>query len=607
MTIHYGVHPDRPDAHLYRVRVAIGPSGDSGALLRLPNWIPGSYMIRDFSKSIVEMRATAGGHAVPLEKFDKSSWSIGPGLDAVVIELDVYARDPSVRTAWLDRWRGFFNGTSLFPYVVGREHEPVTLSIERPSHAEGADWTVATTLEAADVDSAGFGDYSAADYDELVDHPVEMSDLQRIDFSACGVPHAMVIAGGAYFDETRLAEDLETICSYHLRFFGDPAPMRRYLFQTALVEQGYGGLEHRASTALMATRESLPVRGLERQAEAYETFLGLCSHEYFHTWIIKRLKPAQFMPYALDAESPTRLLWFFEGITSYYDDLALVRTGLIDHERYLELIGRTVTRVRRGAGRLRQSVTDSSFDAWNKFYKKDENAPNAIVSYYAKGALVALCLDAWIREATDGERSLDTLMRELWRRWLDTGDGLAEDEPERRVAAHAGDAVAERLRQVLYSTDELPVEAALESLGASLSWRVRSDDADKGGKPAEPSADPARPWLGALVAAADGGVRLMEVYSGGPAERAGLSPCDVVVAMEGVRVNAMNLNELLSRHADLDVANVHAFHDGRLFEARLPLEAAEADTAVIEVAVPARIETWLNPPVTTGPAARVPA
>jgi len=257
----------------------------------------------------------------------------------------------------LDRSHGFFNGTSVFLQLRGRDQEPVTVAIEAPTHPECQDWNVATAMQGIELDDNGFGLYRAENYDELIDHPVEMGAFERIEFLAGGVPHEIVLTGAGLCDHERLAADLKRICEYQIDFFGGTAPMERYLFLVMVVGSGYGGLEHRASTALLVTREHLPSPGLEKIEDRYLEFLGLCSHEYFHTWNVKRIKPARFVPYQLDAESPTRLLWFFEGVTSYYDDLFLVRCGLIDTKRYLNLLIKTLTRVHRGAGRHLQSVS----------------------------------------------------------------------------------------------------------------------------------------------------------------------------------------------------------------------------------------------------------
>ena len=230
----------------------------------------------------------------------------------------------------------------------------------------------------------------------------------------------MAITDRAGVDRRRRTGDLRRICETQARWFepdNGRAPFGRYLFLTMAVAEGYGGLEHRDSTALLCNRNDLPHSGLAAPSDGYKTFLGLASHEYFHAWHVKRIKPAVFVPYTLWRETHTRLLWIFEGFTSYYDDLMLVRAGVITAQDYLTLLGRTLSMVLRGPGRLRQSVADSSFDAWTKYYRQDENSPNSIVSYYAKGALVALALDLEIRARTQGERSLDDGTSLMWKRF----------------------------------------------------------------------------------------------------------------------------------------------------------------------------------------------
>ncbi len=429
-----------PDAaaHLIDVRLEVRQPDAAGQILRLPNWIPGSYMIRDFSRNIVSINAWQGSDPVTLAKLDKSTWQAPAGLDTLTVEYRVYAWDLSVRSAHVDKTHAFFNGTSVFLCAQGQDNVAHQVTFERPAHDTAQAFQLATSLSAIDADADGFGLYQAPDYDELIDHPVEQGTFKRLQFDACGIPHEIILTGACHFDEQRVIDDLTRICEYEIKFFGEPPAMERYLFLIMVVGEGYGGLEHRSSTALMITRENLPVIGNSATSDPYLNFLGLCSHEYFHTWNVKRIKPARFVPFDLNQESYTELLWFFEGMTSYYDDLVLLRTGLIDEERYLGLIAKTLTRIQRGPGRLTQTVSASSFDAWHKFYKQDENSPNAIVSYYAKGSLVALCLDALLREHSQDEVTLDTLMRTLWERWLETGAGLQEDEPQKLASQIAG-------------------------------------------------------------------------------------------------------------------------------------------------------------------------
>lgn len=630
MSVHYSLCPAEPDAHRFHVSVHIESPAAGGQQLSLPNWIPGSYMIRDFSRHLSTIEASSDGRPVTLEKLDKSRWQAPPGLESLQLQYTVYAWDLSVRAAHLDRQHGFFNGTSVFLQVDGQTDETLTVDLLRPSATVDGDWQVATSLPAVEVDSGGFGRYRAADYAELIDHPVEMGAFERVRFQACGVPHELVLTGDYRTDTGRIVADLTRICEHHIRFFGEPAPMPQYVFLVMVVGQGYGGLEHRASTALLISRDHLPVPGADTIDDKYLEFLGLCSHEYFHSWNVKRIKPAVFTPYQLQAESYTRLLWFFEGITSYYDDLALVRCGLIDHSRYLKLLATTLTRVQRGGGRRRQSVTDSSFDAWHKFYKQDENAANAIVSYYAKGALVALCLDARLRSETEGRASLDTLMRQLWRRWVATGDGLAEREPEALASELAGTDLAPFFATALYSTDELPLGEALGQLGVQLQWRHRRSNSDTGGSgeldeqqtdgphapdPQTPDRQaPSRPLLGAVVASDHGAAMVRQVSNGGAAEAAGLAAGDRLLAVDRIMVTADSVHTELERHVQTESVPVHYVRHGVLRSGHLPLVmpapagaddtvdgassqqplVAEADTAQLLLDDRQRVARWLG-------------
>ena len=604
MTTHYHVSFSEAAAHLIDVTLRITEPDSAGQKLQLPNWIPGSYMIRDFSRNIVSLSATSNGRTVSLTKLDKSSWQAEADLDELTVTYRVYAWDLSVRAAHVDQTHAFFNGTSVFLSVEGQEHSRQNVTIERPANDVDAVFELSTTLKPVEVDKTGFGAYSASDYDELIDHPVELGTFKRLEFLACGVKHEVVLTGDCFFDEQRVVDDLTRICEYQINFFGAPAPVDHYVFMVMVVDAGYGGLEHRASTALMITRENLPIAGETKISDKYLDFLGLCSHEYFHTWNVKRIKPAQFVPFDLTAESYTQLLWFFEGMTSYYDDLVLARIGLIDTETYLGVLSKTLTRVQRGQGRQGQTVTDSSFDAWNKFYKQDENAPNAIVSYYAKGALVALCLDALLREKSNGDVSLDTLMRVMWNRWLNTGAGLAEDEPQQLAAKLVDENLSEFFNHALYTTNELPIAETLKQFGVSLEWCERLSSNDVGGvRKGSGSAavvnggsagNVVKPWLGANVVDAAGGVRIAQVMKGGPASQAGLSAGDLIVAINDLSVNKADLDTHLIRYASLDTLSVHYFRLGRLRVVQLPVQSAPKDTAILNVLDQAVVDSWLQ-------------
>jgi len=565
-----------PEAHIFSVTLTVTKPDPAGQRFELPNWIPGSYMIRDFSKNVLAIDASSNGQAVALQKLDKSSWQAPAGLDAIELSYTVYAWDLSVRAAHLDNEHGFYNGTSVFLSVCGQKNSPVVVEMLAPDGDHYQRWNVATAMRATKVDKRGYGWYEAADYDELIDHPVEMGTFDRIEFEACGTPHEVVLTGEFHCDHDRIAKDLKTICEAQIKFFGEPAPVDRYLFMVMIVGDGYGGLEHRASTALLVSRDHLPSPNLDKPDDKYISFLGLCSHEYFHTWNVKRIKPAVFVPFELAAESYTQLLWFFEGATSYYDDLFLVRTGLIGSDEYFDLMAKAVTRVQRGTGRTIQSVTDSSFDAWNKFYKQDANAPNAIVSYYVKGALVCLCLDAQIRKVTNNTKSLDDVMRTLWSNWLATQNGLGEREPEKIASEIAGIDLQAFFERALYSTDELPLEESLHSLGANLHLRPRKSISDTGG--GKPDAEPATPWIGANIDGPAGRITVTHVFNGHAAEQAGLASGDLIVAINNMVIGAGAVPDLLQRHAKSQSLSVHYIRHGVLREAKLPVLMAPSDT-----------------------------
>src|SRR5690606_9976933 len=309
-------------------------------------------------------------------------------------------------------------------------------------------------------------------------HPVERGEFALATFRAHGVQHDVVITGNVpNLDLPRLTSDLRKICEAQIALF-EPAsrraPMKRYVFMTLAVGDGYGGLEHRASTALICSRNDLPVKGQKEVGDGYRSYLGLCSHEYFHTWNVKRIKPDAFAPYDLRSENYTTLLWLFEGFTSYYDDLMLVRSGVIDEDAYCKLVAKTLNSVLRGTGRKKQSVAESSFDAWVKYYRQDENASNAIVSYYAKGSLIGLALDLTIRSGTRGKRSLDDVMRALWDRYgrdfytPDGGRGVSESELEALLDEVAGFSLKRFIDRYVRGTDDLPLADLLEPFGVEL-------------------------------------------------------------------------------------------------------------------------------------------
>jgi predicted metalloprotease with PDZ domain len=570
LAIHYAIVPKDLAGHLFEVSVTVAAPAAEGQVFALPAWIPGSYMIREFSRNIVRISAQSHDQPVLLTKLDKHSWRAAPVAGALTVTYEVYAWDMSVRAAHLDQTHGFFNGTSVCLRVLGHEATPHQLDIQRPPDPAAKTWRVATSLPELGAKRYGFGTYQAANYDELIDHPVEMGDFALATFKAQGVAHDIVISGRVpNLDMARLQADLKAICEAQIAFF-EPrtkrAPMERYVFLTMAVGDGYGGLEHRASTALICARADLPTTAAAKSAEisdGYLKFLGLCSHEYFHTWNVKRIKPAAFAPYDLQAETYTPLLWLFEGFTSYYDDLMLVRSGIIGEAAYLKLLGKTIGGVLRGSGRTKQSVADSSFDAWGKYYRQDENAPNAIVSYYGKGSLIALAFDLTIRAKTGGKKSLDDVMQALWQRYgrdfyPTVGRGVTEAEVEALFDEVSGVKLKSLFERYVRGTVDLPLAKLYAPFGVKLVDERRS----------------ARPSFDVGVGRDGNDCKLTQVHEGGAAHRAGLSAGDILIALDGLRVagTPSSLDGMLARYKVGDTVGVHAFRRDELMTFQVKLQ-----------------------------------
>ena len=594
----YSIRPLDPAAHLFEVRVSVAAPDPAGQVFSIPAWIPGSYMIRDYARHVIAVRAESDGIGVELHKLDKSSWKAAPVERELTLVLQVFAHDDSVRGAHLDTTHAYFNGTCVFPAVVGQEATACELDIEQADIAAAKSWRVATSMRRQDAGAYGFGRYVAADYAEFIDHPVEIGELTIGEFEAGGVPHVIAIRGNIKADMARLTHDLQTLCEQHMSLLGKPQDLDRYVFLLHAPGNGYGGLEHRFSSSNVCSRDSLPMKGDEGVSGDYRTLLGLLSHEYFHLWNVKRMKPAVFSPYDLSSESHTELLWVFEGITSYYDDLCLVRSGLIDLADYLELLGQTITRVMRGEGRRRQSVAASSFDAWTKFYKQDANAPNAIVSYYAKGAMIALTLDLKLRVETEGRVSLDDVMRACWERWGESSEGMPESGFETTCGEVAGLDLDDFFNAAVRGTGELPLEQYLKAHGIDYCLRSASGRKDKGGKKGDPDKLP-QVWLGATLATRSGKTVCTSIANAGPAELAGISPGDELVAIDGLRVTTAGSDARIRRYRPNDKSEIAVFRGDELLTLKLTWQNAPQTTCYLEIqdddaAANTRREAWLQ-------------
>lgn len=605
--LHYEVSFADPYGHYLEVDLSLAEVA-AGQIFALPVWIPGSYMVRDFAKHVVRVSAQADGEAVALNMIDKSRWQLPQSCKTLVISLRIFAFDDSVRAAWFDERRAFVNGTSVFLRVEGREDWPCRVTLHPPTHPALVGWRLATMLGVINAPDWGFGDYGADNYHHLVDCPIEAGHFDVYGFEACGVPHVMLFAGvqsAVTLDSERLLADVTSICESHIRRFEpqtQQAPFQRYLFLTHVTAAGYGGLEHRDSTALVCSVKDLPAKGETAATANYRQYLGLCSHEYFHSWNVKRIAPQAFAQPNYQAENYSTQLWAFEGITSYYDDLGVLQAGAMTPAQWLETFGQTVTRVYRGSGRHGQSLVDSSFTTWTRFYQQDANAPNAIVSYYAKGALVALAVDLKLRLLSNGQLTLEDVMRALWQQYGKPQHGLGEAVIESLVvdmAATQGDAVAaemtEFLEQALRGTQDLPLAALLAEFAVELQWRAASSQSDKGGK--EEVAW--RVWSGLYVEPVGKELMVRRVDNDSPAHKAGISVGDALIAVNGYRAEQEWLQKQYVQAAPGEQWQLAVFRGNSLMQKSLELEMAPKTTAVLclmsdaSEAALARRQEWL--------------
>jgi predicted metalloprotease with PDZ domain len=584
-SLHYCVEVADVHAHLYGVTLTI-PRPVAQQRVSMPVWIAGSYMVREFSKQLLSLQAHQSGQRLAVKQLDKCTWEIDAKSDVpLVLRYQVHAHDDSVRTAWLDSQRGFFNATSLCLQVQEHRALPHQLELIAPTH--NAAWKVATGLEAVKTNVKGFGIYQAANYDELVDCPVEMGEFWSGEFKACGVSHQFVVAGTTpAFDGARLLRDAQKICETAIQFWhGNKRahiPFKRYVFMLNAVSEGYGGLEHRNSTALICQRADLPRLNDASLSDGYTTLLGLISHEYFHTWNVKRLRPAEFAQYDYAQENYTELLWFFEGFTSYYDDLLLRRAGLIDDAHYLRLINKTINQVLQTPGRKVQSVAQSSFDAWVKYYRQDANTPNLTVSYYTKGALVALCLDLSLRQqgVRNHSVSLDDVMRGLWTRCQ--AGPMQEADVLAVLNALTGRSWAREFKAWVHGTRELPIETLLIAHGVA----VRHEPAQLAQR------------LGLRVSE-EHGIQIKQVLNGSPAHQAGFAPGDEWLGLEvsGQNASAWRLKKLddvllYARSAKKVTALIS--RDRRLLRLTLTLpQDKAAGSWRLSMDAPAKVKAWL--------------
>jgi len=554
MEILFTVGMSRPHTHLLEVDIEIKRSaaGPAEELLKMPVWTPGSYLVREFERHVQDFTAAnAAGQALKWEKLDKNTWRITTnGARDWHATYRVYANELSVRTSELNSGHAYWNNAALLMYPEGQIALPSTVRVLAPDV-----WKVATGLPAV---AGQRNTFRAQDFDVLYDSPFEVSNFKTISFAVKGVPHRIVIDGEGNYDADRVKRDVQKIVETEVEIMGGELPYPDYTFILHLRSNAGGGLEHLNSTSLGYPRFGFSDRA-ERSTSsspnatpgqpAYRSFLSLVSHEFFHLWNVKRIRPDALGPFDYNKENYTKLLWVAEGITDYYSDLALRRAGLISEQDYLSAAARSFQQLQNTPGRLVQSVEESSFDSWIKFYRQDENSINSQVSYYDKGAILGLLLDLQIRNKSNNSKSLDDVLRYLYQEFFKKGRNYTPEDFQKASEAMAGSSLDEFFSKYVRGREELDYNASLAAAGLKLDRGIRTD----GAKPVE------RVYFGADTAQEGERLIVRRVYAGSPAYDQGMNTGDQIIALDNMRVTKEQFDARMAEKKSGELINLTIF------------------------------------------------
>ncbi|BFM65806.1 M61 family metallopeptidase [Acinetobacter baumannii] len=565
--LHYQIEFDDYKQHL--VHVTIRFLANPNQELWLPTWIPGSYLIREFSKHIEAVKAyDEAGRMLNIKKTEKNRWRLfNTDHELITVEYDVYAYDLSVRGAYLDQTRLYINPACVCLGLEGQEQSACELEIFLPDELKH--FQLATGLASKSLVKGRFT-LKADHYDQLIDSPFELAVQTRFSFETHGIEHEFVISGTHATNVDRLKTDIEKICAAEIDLFGS-APFKNYTFMTMATGNSYGGLEHCNSTSLITPRDDLPKSNEPTEpSKDYQRFLGLCSHEYFHSWLVKFIRPENFANYNLHQEGYTSLLWIFEGFTSYYDDLILLRSGVISQKSYLDLLKSQIDRYLQNPGRFVQTVAESSFDAWIKFYRQDENSNNAGTSYYNKGALVALCLDLGLRLRGS---SLDALMRRLYE---NTQNGVQVNERTIFDLCEelTGDSWVEQINHLINTTEELPLDQLFPEFG--LSYTLKNDKTLA---------------YGLKLADKPEGVLVQNAHREGAGAKAGISANDVIIAIDGLKATTKLIEKYAKQKGNYSVL---AFRRDELLSFEVTSDSINLTEVELIIEDQSKADKWLK-------------
>ncbi len=553
--VDYTVSLPEPQTQMVEISMHI-PEVDADSLeLHLPTWRPGKYLILDTSGTLQEMRAfNATNTSLLIEKSGKSSWEIKTeGSRDIRVEYKIYANSITDRTRHVDDTHAFLSGSSIFLYEKKRRHSPLEVKIEAPQG-----WRISSGLA---FHPSNKNTLIAPDYDVLVDSPIEIGVHDLIRFEVQGTPHEIMIWGAPRYDESKLIQDFKKIIEKQIEIWGR-IPYERYVFMIHAADGLRGGTEHLNSTIMQTSYGTLD------DPKLYDRFLGLVSHEFFHTWNVKQLRPDGLLPYDYQKENYTKLLWVCEGTTSYYTDLVLARSGLKTETQYLESLSKLLNRYFENEGRKLQSLEESSFDSWIKFSRPNPHSPNTTVSFYSQGAIVSMILDLEIRKQTSNQASLDVVLRNLFEQFPLSGEGFSPTDFQSAVEKISGSSFSQFFQDYVSGVKQIDFDLWLNLVGLQLERKTETkEDSGKTNENLPEETESFKAFLGLSL----NGNTVSSVKSNGPAFLAGLASGDEILAIDQRRLRPSNLEDHLKKYTPGDLMQITFFRRSKLKELKIRL------------------------------------
>ncbi|GFE67669.1 M61 family metallopeptidase [Chroococcus sp. FPU101] len=545
--ISYQVAMSEPTSHLFEVTLQIRGWNSDRLDLKMAVWTPGSYLVREYSRHVQDFSAKANQQKLVYCKCAKNHWQVEtPNHSEITVTYRVFANELTVRTNHLDATHGYFNGAALFLYVPQFLKQSYTVTIIPPDE----NWQVTTSLPLVEGKENTF---IAKDFDTLVDSPFEVGIHQKYDFEVLGIPHQLAIWGQGNVNVERLISDTQKIIATEAKMFGG-LPYDRYVFLLHLSKNSYGGLEHKKSCTLIYSRFGF------RAKDKYNNFIQLVAHEFFHLWNVKRIRPKALEIFDYEQENYTNALWFCEGVTSYYDIVFPMRSGIYDSKTFVDLLGKEINRYLSIPGRKVQPVSESSFDAWIKLYRRDANSDNSQISYYLKGQLIAMLLDLLIRQRHDNQRSFDDVMRIMWEKYGKAEIGYTDAELKKVIESVAKIDLSDFFTRFIDGVEELPFEEYLEPFGLELKKVYEEERV---------------PYLGIKVNSENGKEIIKFVEIGSPGQIAGINTEDELLALDGFRVSGDQISDRLKDYQENDIIQVTVFHQDELRTLSVKLAAPQ--------------------------------